>query len=268
MPAVAQLSEIAGVSRTTTLKLMELLVQKGIARLEGPHKIVLRRPVPGDYFSEAAGKSSKADQVERRILQKFSTAGLKPGERFSELELAREFAASTILVREVLQKIARSGFIRKHPHQKWEVIEFTTGLLEEIISARRLYETHALRTIRLLPENERVRTDWALLQTQIRRRLKRKRLAAADVCEMEYALYSRLAGAARNRFLEASYRSLLKLTTGYLRQDDGNEAGLENELTRFHTLVQALLNRDFETVAQVMEEHLQATLTRLKNDRR
>jgi len=257
LPAENNLAEKLGISRSTVKKLMTLLHEKGVLRLDSPHRIVLRKPVASDYFSADDTRINKSDLVEKQVLRKLSTYALKPGDRFSELELAREFSASTILTREALLKIAQSGIIRKHPHQKWEVIEFSGRLIEELAEARRLFEGYALQRIRSLPENDPVWAVFRTLETQHESMLIEPQTGISEIREIEKRFHFTIIGATLNRFIESSYESLFTLITFHLWQIEYDRAKIERVLNHHLVILKALLRRDFDAAQEALDTHLE-----------
>lgn len=257
MPPESALATQLGISRSTVKKLISLLHEKGVLRLDSPHRIVLRKPVASDYFSDDDTRIHKSDLIEKQVLRKLSTYELKPGDRFSELELAKEFSASTILTREALMKIAQSGIIRKHPHQKWEVIEFSGELIGELAEARMLFEGYALQRIRFLPESDPIWMQLRKLEARHEAILGQPQISSSEIREMEKQFHFTLIETTRNRFIESSYDSLFTLITFHLGQIEYDRAKIERVLNHHLVVLKALLRRDFEGAREAMDTHLE-----------
>ncbi len=264
LPSSAALSSALGVSRTTVQKLTGILFEKGLVRQDGTNKIVLRRPVPEDYFSEEDSSVSKSDQVEKLVLRKLSSYELKPGDRFSELELARETGTSTIIMREVLFRISRSGIIRKHPHQKWEVIEFSPDLISEMIDVRRISEDYAIQAIRQLTDADPFWDKLRDLVEKHRRLLKQNRIAHSEVRQIDLDFHMALIEAAHNRFIQDLYHAVFMLITFHIWQIGYDRSKLEYVLGHHLLILELLLAGDFGKAGLEMQVHREYARTNME----
>lgn len=261
LPAATTLSLELGVSRTTVQKLIGILLEKGLVRQDGPNRILIRRPEPEDYFSADESGSSKSDQIEKLVLRKLFSYELKPGDRFSELELAREAGVSTILMREALLKIGRSGIIRKHPHQKWEVIELSKDLIEEITVVRRLFEEYAVTAIGELDGADPVWDRLRQLETAHRKLLEQDRISHSEIRSAELGFQTTVIEAARNRFITDLYQSLLTLVLFHLWQVEYDPDRTRHALKHHLAILESLLARDFDRATSEMRKHLEYART-------
>jgi len=264
LPSSAALSSALDVSRTTVQKLIGILLEKGLVRQDGANRIVLRRPVPEDYFSEEDSSVSKSDQVEKLVLRKLSSYELKPGDRFSELELARETGTSTIIMREVLFRISRSGIIRKHPHQKWEVIEFSPALISEMIDVRRISEDYAIQAIRRLEDPDPFWTKLRDLGAKHRKLLKQKQIDHSEVRQIDLDFHMALTEAAHNRFIRDLYHAVFMLTTFHIWQIEYDRSRIEYVLEHHLLILELLLAGDFDKAGIEMQVHREYARTSME----
>ncbi len=264
LPSSAILSAALGVSRTTVQKLIGVSIEKGLVRQDGTNKIVLRRPEPEDYFSEEDSSVSKADQVEKLVLGKLSSYELKPGDRFSELELARQTGTSTIIMREVLFKISRSGIIRKHPHQKWEVIAFSPALIGEMIAVRRVSEDFAIQAIRVLADSDPFWFKLQELGARHRKLLKQKQIDHSEVRQIDLDFHIALIEAGDNRFIRDLYHSVFMLITFHIWQIEYDRSKIEYVLEHHLLILELLLARDFEKAGIEMQVHREYSRTSME----
>lgn len=257
LPSVATLIEQLNVSRTTVQKLIDILSKKGIARQDGTNKILLRKPVDSDYFSVEEIDNSKSDIAEKQILKKLSSYELRPGDRFSELELAKKINSNTVTTREALLKIAQTGIIKKKPHQKWEVVEFSPSLIEEIAAIRKLYEGYAIQTIRFTPTNDPVWNTFRQLQDRHKTLLAQSDISLEDVRNIEQTFHTTIVKASRNRFLSDSYNSIFMLIFFHLWQIEFDKVKIRVVLNQHLAILEALLNKQFDKALEAMENHLE-----------
>lgn len=257
IPAINLLINQLNISRTTANKLIEILCKKGIARQDGKTKILLRRPESSDYFSIDEIENSKSDIIEKQIIKKLSSYELKPSDRFSELELAKELNTNTVLIREALFKIAQSGIIKKHPRQKWEVVEFSSPMINEIATVRKLYEGYAIDKVRYLNPADPIWKELKDLAVRHKKLLKQKTVTANETREIERLFHTTIIQASNNRFIKESYNSIFTLIFFHLWQIEYDRPKIERVLKQHSDILELLLNRKFDEASEAMVTHLE-----------
>lgn len=256
LPAASILIDQLNISRTTATKLVDILSKKGIVRQDGKTKIVLRKPEPDDYFSLDEIENSKSDIIEKQIIKKLSSYELKPSDRFSELELAKELKTNTVIVREALFKIAQSGIIKKHPRQKWEVVEFSFPMINEIASVRKLYEGYAVERVKKLNDHDPIWRILADLAKKHSKLLKHKTVSAVEMREIERLFHTTIISLSNNRFIQESYDSIFTLIFFHLGQIEYDQPKIEKVLKQHLVILEHLLNKQFSEAYNAMITHL------------
>lgn len=244
------------VSRTTANKLIEILCRKGLVRQDGKTKILLRKPTPDDYFSLNEIENSKSDLVEKQIIKKLSSYELKPSDRFSELELAKSLHTNTVIVREALFKIAQSGIIKKHPRQKWEVVEFSSPMISEIADVRKLYEGYAIKRIIELAEDDPLWTELETLKKRHKRLLGQKNVSVTELRDLERSFHTTIIQLSNNRFIRESYNSIYTLIFFHLGQIEYDRPKIERVLQQHLDILDCLLKKDVVGASATMVNHL------------
>ena len=102
LPSESGLAAQLGVSRSPLRRAMALMRQRGVLRDAQHGTQRARAPRPADRFPAEAKSLSKAEAFTGVFLAKLARGDLRPGQRFSELELAREAGLSTVSIREAL----------------------------------------------------------------------------------------------------------------------------------------------------------------------
>jgi DNA-binding GntR family transcriptional regulator len=256
LPAVSTIGENLKISRTTVRKILDILCQKGMIREDGSNKILLRKPLEADYLTAEENVKSKSDQVEKQILEKLSAYSLRPGDRFSELELAREFNSNTVITREALLRIAKSGIIKKHPHQKWEVIEFSPELINEIASLRTLYEGFAIRSMESLNLEDPIWDKFKSLRKRHENLLTQVDISVHDMQSIEKDFHMTIILATHNRFIESSYDAVFTLIVFHLWQISYDRIKIEKVLLQHVSILEALIDRNFDKAGSELNIHL------------
>lgn len=257
LPNASVIASKLNISRTTANKLIGILSEKGIARVDGNSKLLLRKPVEEDYYSLEEMQNSKADLVERQILQKLSLYEIRPGDRFSELEIAKELQSNTVLVREALFKIAQSGIIKKFPGQKWEVVEFSKPMIREIAAIRKLYEEFAINGLKLCDENAPVWDELKLIYSQHQDLLKKKQISVNELRAIEKAFHTTIVSASNNRFIKQSYGNIFTLIFFHLGQIEYDHEKIIKVLNQHIEVLELLLSKEFDKAKIKMIEHLE-----------
>src|SRR5688572_4997055 len=89
LPAQAELAQRSGASRTTVHRILRSLKKTGVVEEGDDGMRLARRPTQKDFLPQPRALSRR-EEVERSLIQMLIQGRLKPGERFSELALARQ----------------------------------------------------------------------------------------------------------------------------------------------------------------------------------
>lgn len=256
LPTETELAKQYSVSRSTVRKVIEILYNKSIARKDGQNKILLRLPKKADYFSVREIKNSKSDLAERSILKKLYDYDLKPGTRFSELELAKEFKMNTVTVREALLNISQTGLIKKRPGQKWEVEALTQKNITELMQFRVLLEQYALNCYKNSSSNAENRRDLEQLLTKHQNIKQRQKIDVGDFVNLEKQFHYTLIKTCQNKFIEESYHALFLLIRYHIGQITYDLNKIKKVLDQHIHILKALLSENFELANQALDTHL------------
>ncbi|MCK0148252.1 GntR family transcriptional regulator [Arenibacter sp. F26102] len=252
----SELAKKYAVSRSTIRKIMEIMYKKTIAVKDGSNKILLRLPEKGDYFSKEEVKNSKSDQAERAILKKLYKYDLKPSNRFSELELAREFNMNTISIREALIGISQTGLITKRSGQKWEVVALTQSKISQLVEFRFILEMYAMDCFKNNPlEVEKLKAFQLLLQNH-KKLIQVKRIDVDDFFNLEEQFHYTLVNRCQNEFIIKSYRSLFILISYHIGQIKYDSIKIKKVLGQHIDVLEAILDADFTRAKKALQSHL------------
>jgi len=157
------LAKKLNVSRTTIRTALTELESIGIIVIDGSKKTVSRRPTEADYFDTSNSVASKEEIIEAYFLDLINHGKLLPGDKFSELELAKSSGCNTITVREFLIKFSRFGLIEKKPRAKWKMVEFTEKFALELVEFRRILEMSSITKLLSTPSDDPVWQELSIL---------------------------------------------------------------------------------------------------------
>lgn len=200
IPNDIELTKLLSISRTTVRVAVEHLCETGIIKRDGPAKIVLRQPTKTDYFDIENTNSTKDVQIEKYFLNLIHTGKLLPGDRFSELSLAKKSGCTTISVREFLIKFSNNGLIEKIPRGRWKMVKFDEEFARELVSFRQMVEMNAITELLKLPKEHSVWQELSQLlvkHQEVRSDMENRFLEFPD---LDRALHFNIQKGSKNRF--------------------------------------------------------------------
>ncbi|MTJ82362.1 MAG: GntR family transcriptional regulator [Telmatospirillum sp.] len=142
VPSETALSRTLDVSRTTVRRVLQHAQDNGILATSGAGVTIRRHPVPEDFFSDTQ-ISSRPELIENRFMDLVRRGDLRPGQQFSEADLARLSQTSTASVREFLIGFSQFGLIERRPRGGWRLCSFDEQFAKELSEMRALIELAA-----------------------------------------------------------------------------------------------------------------------------
>lgn len=257
LPSDLALATKLGISRTTVRTVLDLVIENGFIQRELDGKKILKTPLKSSYFSLDKEASSKEEVIRKYFMSLISNRKLKPGTRFSELDLAKQSGCNTVTVREFLIKFSRFGLIEKSPRSQWQMIEFDEQYSEELIELRKLLEMRAL--IKLL-NTDAEHPTWLELKDllkehkAVKKDFKKQYHKFPDLDAKLHILIQR---GANNRFINQFF-DIVSFVYHYHYQWSlkGEEERFKIAIDEHIQLLTAILNRDTEAAISALEVHL------------
>lgn len=200
-----ELTRQLNISRTTVRACIEYLIEQGLVTRQGSHKIVLRQPEEGDFFDIENKASTKDEQIEKYFMKLIHHGKLLPGDRFSELSLAKNSGCTTISVREFLIKFSNNGLIKKIPRGRWQMVEFDEAFAKELIDFREMLEMNALNDLLKAPKDDQIWTELEELlnaHLEVRADIENRYMEFPD---LDKAFHFKLRDKKPNRFINQFY---------------------------------------------------------------
>ncbi|PWC15232.1 GntR family transcriptional regulator [Brenneria corticis] len=155
LPSQAALAELYNISRTTVNHTLYYLHQRGVLEKVNGHYLIVREPDESDGFDSVSQPVEvQTDTFERAFFHMINQRKLRPGDTFSELQLAREVMVSPIVVREFLLRFCRYNLIENISRGQWQMKKFDKEYAEKLFELRELLETHALNKFMNLPPDD------------------------------------------------------------------------------------------------------------------
>ncbi|MBY0508165.1 MAG: GntR family transcriptional regulator [Bryobacteraceae bacterium] len=101
-------------------------------------------PAPVSRLAKIS-KESTRDKVYAAVRGAILSGRLRCGERVKEIPLAEELGVSRAILREAMQQLVHEGLLEFNPYRGARVIELRPEQIDEIVEARLLLETRAVR---------------------------------------------------------------------------------------------------------------------------
>jgi DNA-binding GntR family transcriptional regulator len=200
-----ELTKLLNISRTTVRAYVERLCETGLIKRDGPNKVVLGKTSADDFYDIKDKNSTKDVQIEKYFLELINTGQLLPGDRFSELSLAKNSDCTAITVREFLIKFSNNGLIEKIPRGRWRMVKFDEEFTHELVSFRQMVEMRAITELLKMPKDNPI---WQELEDI----LAQHQAVSADMenrylefPDLDKALHYAIKKSSNNRFTRQFY---------------------------------------------------------------
>ena len=245
------------VSRTTIRTSLKELEKKGIIEINDNQKLVVRAPVEADYFDTSDGVSSKEEIIEKYFLDLINHGKLLPGDKFSELELAKSSGCNTITVREFLIKFSRFGLIEKKPRAKWKMVKFDEKFALELVEFRRILEMSSITKLMAMPTDDAVWRELAELLDKHLEVLADVKNRYTELSELDRKFHFIVQRASDNRFFMQFFDVVSLICHYHYQWDKGDELERNQVALQEHIeIITQLLAHNTSGVLMAMETHL------------
>lgn len=257
VPPPFRIAKDFGVSRTLVFAALKRAKEQGLIDTAG-EKVISRRRA-----NSAAGKfvlgtsaSSERERVQERFLSLVRSGKLRPGQHFTEAEIARESDSATVTVREALLALSQSLLITKQARRSWQVVPLTDERIAWATETRLLVECHALKSLFEAPDDNPVWAHLRDLQERHRVVRKAKKPRYEEFYELDRDFHRTLYRATKNEYLRA-FEEMMSFFV--LLQSQG--AKLRHEI--FFTacadhlkIIDAVLQRKKREAGELLRDHL------------
>jgi len=255
LPTERVLSNRLEVSRSTLSKSFTLLEEKGILSKEEKSRLILRKPTNDDFFEVVLDEKSKTEFVEKFVLSELSRYSYRPGDYFSELELAKKSKTNTITVREALLKISKTGLIAKQPRQRWQVVPLTEKMVMDLIQFRSSLEISALSLVFNYGKKEEVISYFEPL-LHSHRDFQGQAQNLSKLLDLENQLHKGLIKLAGNGYLSEAYYNIFSIIQYHLGQPGFERRVFQETITEHIAILEAILDWDLQKSTNALSSHL------------
>lgn len=251
------LAKKLNVSRTTIRTAITELEKIGIVKIDGSQKSVLRAATKNDYFDTSNSVSSKEEIIEKYFLDLINHGKLLPGDKFSELELAKSSGCNTITVREFLIKFSRFGLIEKNPRAKWQMVKFDEKFALELVEFRRILEMSSITQLLAVPEGDSVWNELSELLDDHLAVLADVENRYIELSELDRKFHFIVQRASNNRFFMQFFDVVSLICHYHYQWNKGDELERNKVALEEHVeIITQLLAHNTSGAILAMETHL------------
>jgi DNA-binding GntR family transcriptional regulator len=245
------------VSRSTARKAIDHLVELDILAKQGPQRVLLTLPKKDVIFDLKELAPPKEQQVESYFLASILNGKIKPGDQFSELELARQSKCNTMAVREFLIRFSRFGLIEKEPRSQWKMKTFDLDFVDQLFEVRHLFEMHSLSRFMLLDDDH---LNWQSLNILLQDHKTLKLSTQKDFhlfSQLDNRFHGLLQTAHPNQFIHQFYE-IISFVFHYHYQWDKKDEKERNlvAIDEHIDIITKMLLKDFRGATLSLETHL------------
>ncbi|MGG4607745.1 GntR family transcriptional regulator [Providencia sp. Me31A] len=270
LPSQSLLAEMYNVSRTTVRHVLNYLVEQQILEKINNDYVILREPNDADLLDTIIELPDiQLTEFESFFYNLIQQRELKPGDSFTELQLAHRANVSPVVVREFLLQFSQYNLIENLRRGFWSLKTFEQDYAEKLFELRELLETYALTRFMNLPLDDK---RWVQAKELLFQHRQLRETIVDDYrtfSELDRKFHSLLLSAANNPFFEQSLNMVTIIFHFHYQWDDSdlrerNVLAIEEHMTILsaiisHNDLQAMneLRNHLKTAQQSMKRSLQ-----------
>lgn len=210
--------------------------------------------------AEGADPTSASDRLVERLTDGIVGGEFSPGERLTEVDLARRFGVSRAPLREALFRLAERQLIERSPYAGMRVALLQTRTIEELYEVRGVLEGLACRRAAAAITEPEVASLRALLAARgdaLRRGAGLDMRALPTIGDLHDSIARISGNAALERLLNGEiWRYMRALYRRWARSTSRADEGLSEHAA----IVEALAARDGELAELLMRRHVASSL--------
>lgn len=204
-----------------------------------------------------------ANIIYQQIKEDIFSFQLKPGQRFTETDIAEKYQVSRTPIRQVLYRLEQEGYVNVHFRSGWEVKPLDYNFYQELFDLRMILEKEAVKRLCSIdheqsPELQQLKELWLVEPQDYNQNIKELVLQSED-------FHCALVRAAGNTQIakihhETSEKIRIVLSLGAMREFD-----IQHAYEDHGTILRCILNRDAEGAIHLAEHHVLQSIEDVKN---
>lgn len=198
-------------------------------------------------------------QIYNYIKDKIIFCDFMPGSVISEDDLCKEFGVSRTPVREALMELEKEEYVNIMPRKSTKVSKISLKDINEIIQARLLIEIYIIRSI-TEPLSDEFRKSLISIRNRFDDAYKTEEKNNVKLLlQMDYEFHSTLTALCPNTHLVRFLQELLKKSIRqWCLMFANTERRMHESISEHESIIDALLENDFEGAAKKLESHIKA----------
>jgi DNA-binding GntR family transcriptional regulator len=258
IPIQEELAKRLDTSRTTVHRILKTFRKSGLLKMD-KGDLVLKRPVNKAEFLPEPVALSRREIVERSLIEKLVRQQMRPGDRFSELALAREYKVTTVTIREALLSLAHLGVFSKTARKQWTVVAIDALMINELMDLRILIETFALG--RYFQNPAAMREEFIQIQKKMQECAaainRRPFVAPKEFLDLDKQFHNLILGAGRNRYLVEEMQFIyFPMQSQFVRHREWEQRRFVLALTEHNAILDAIIAGDRAEALNHLTVHL------------
>lgn len=214
--------------------------------------------------SEKKISNNISDLIYAQLKQDIFSFVLKPGQRFTETDLAERYAASRTPIRQALYRLEQEGFVHVHFRSGWEIRPLEFRYYQELFDLRMILEKEAVKRLCALEQPQELPALQALQAMWLIPPERYLKDTAALILQSE-DFHCALVRAAGNQQIakihqEASEKIRIVLSLGAMKALDVAHAYEDHG-----AILRCILNKDAEQAIHLAEHHVLESINEVKN---
>ncbi|MFB5673926.1 GntR family transcriptional regulator [Paenibacillus terreus] len=208
------------------------------------------------------GSSTLSENATKKLRSDILAGQYEPGSPLPISELAKSFGVSVAVVREALTRLASQDLVRQNPNHGFSVRTVSEEELNNIIEARLINESAALRLSiahgDLTWESNVIAVHHKLSQTPEYEEVNDRLAVREEWSEIHRQFHYELIAACPNPVLLDICRRLWDLSDFYRHYSTPQQQARDGR-AEHKALMDAVLNRDSDRAVEIFRAHIQLT---------
>lgn len=206
--------------------------------------------------SEPTPLLAHSERVFQQLRQEIYQFVLLPGDRFTEVDIARRLGCSRTPVREALLLLQNEGLVRRCLRNGWEVFPIDFDVYEDMYETRALIEVNSVRTL-CSSTSAKVNREGLAGLNAVWRVAPQEGLACDDIASLDEQFHLALTEAAGNRELTAILSNITNRIRIMRRLDFEYETRVTQTYKEHAELLEAIEQRDEARAVALISAHIQ-----------
>ena len=206
--------------------------------------------------SEPTPLLAHSERVYLQLRQEIYQFVLLPGDRFTEVDIARRLGCSRTPVREALLLLQNEGLVRRCLRNGWEVFPIDFDVYEDLYETRALIEMNSVRSLCSSPSPNVNRDMLASLKAIWMVAPEAQLLECDNIASLDEQFHIALTEAAGNRELASILTNITNRIRIMRRLDFEYETRITQTYKEHAELLDAIEQRDEERAVALISAHI------------